>query len=177
MFSGSLRTRLLLIFTALFVVVGTGTLVTIERTLSSDLLATLDGRLTAQGKAVATWLEGAGHPERLAPRLAQVTRTRITVVGADGLVEGDSRDTTAVGRPIGEAPEISAARRGDVGRATRQLIAGAPPSYLVAVLTDEGRWCAWPCRSPTCTPPAAACATASSAAPSSASPARCSFRS
>lgn len=139
MFSGSLRTRLLLIFTALFVVVGTGTLVTIERTLSSDLLATLDGRLTAQGKAVATWLEGAGHPERLAPRLAQVTRTRITVVGADGLVEGDSRDTTAVGRPIGEAPEISAARRGDVGRATRQLVAGAPPSYLVAVLTDEGK--------------------------------------
>jgi two-component system, OmpR family, phosphate regulon sensor histidine kinase PhoR len=139
MLSGSLRTRLLVIFAALFVVIGTGTLVTIERTLSGDLLSTLDARLTAQGKAVATWLEGAGHPERLAPRLAQVTRTRITVVGADGLVEGDSRDTSAVGRPIGEAPEIAEARRGDVGRATRQLLAGAPPSYLVAVLSDEGR--------------------------------------
>ena len=139
MLSGSLRTRLLIMFAALFLVIGTGTLVTIERTLSSDLLATLDARLTAQGKAVATWLEGAGHPERLAPRLAQVTRTRITVVGSDGLVEGDSRDPSAVGRPIGEAPEIAAARLGEVGRATRQLIAGAPPSYIVAVLTDEGK--------------------------------------
>lgn len=137
MFNSSLRTRLLLLFAALLLV-GAGTLVTIERTLSGDLLTTLDARLTAQGKAVAAWLQGAGHPERLAPRLAQVTRTRITVVGANGLVEGDSRDADIVGRPIGEAPEIAEARRGEVARATRQLMKGAPPSYLVAVPTEDG---------------------------------------
>jgi two-component system, OmpR family, phosphate regulon sensor histidine kinase PhoR len=137
MFS-SLRTRLLILFAALILVIGAGTLVTIERTLSGDLLSTLDARLTAQGKAVAAWLEGAGHPERLAPRLAQVTRTRITVVGADGLVVGDSRDAGAVGRPIGDAPEISEARHGEVARATRQLLPGSPASYLVAVPSEEG---------------------------------------
>lgn len=138
MFGSSLRTRLLILFAALFLFVGAGTLITIERTLSGDLTSTLDARLTAQGKAVAAWLEGAGHPERLAPRLAQVTRTRITVIGADGLVEGDSRDPSAVGRPIGDAPEIAAARRGEVARATRQLIPGGPASYVVAVPSEEG---------------------------------------
>lgn len=138
MFGSSLRTRLLILFAALFLIVGTGTLVTIERTLSGDLTSTLDARLTAQGKAVAAWLEGAGHPERLAPRLAQVTRTRITVIGADGIIEGDSRDASAVGRPIGEAPEIAAARRGEVARATRQLVPGGPASYVVAVPSEEG---------------------------------------
>lgn len=138
MFGSSLRTRLLILFAALFLFVGAGTLITIERTLSGDLTSTLDARLTAQGKAVAAWLQGAGHPERLAPRLAQVTRTRITVIGADGLVEGDSRDPSAVGRPIGEAPEIAAARRGEVARATRQLIPGGPASYVVAVPSEEG---------------------------------------
>lgn len=138
MLGSSLRTRLLILFAALFLFVGGGTLVTIERTLSGDLTSTLDARLTAQGKAVAAWLQGAGHPERLAPRLAQVTRTRITVIGADGLVEGDSRDPGAVGRPIGDAPEIAAARRGEVARATRQLIPGGPASYVVAVPSEEG---------------------------------------
>lgn len=138
MFGSSLRTRLLILFAALFLFVGGGTLITIERTLSGDLTSTLDARLTAQGKAVAAWLQGAGHPERLAPRLAQVTRTRITVIGADGLVEGDSRDPGAVGRPIGDAPEIAAARRGEVARATRQLIPGGPASYVVAVPSEEG---------------------------------------
>ena len=52
MFGSSLRTRLLILFAALFLIVGTGTLVTIERTLSGDLTSTLDARLTAQGKAV-----------------------------------------------------------------------------------------------------------------------------
>lgn len=135
----SLRTRLLLLFVSLFVVVGAGTLVTIERTLSGDLLASLDTRLTKQGEAVAKELAGAGHPERLVLRFAQVTRARITLIGADGKVEGDSREPSTAGRPVGEASEVSAARHGQVGRATRQLRAGAPPSYLVAVPTEDGR--------------------------------------
>lgn len=137
--TGSLRTRLLLLFLALFLVVGSGTLVTIERTLSKDLLTSLDARLTAQGKAVSTWLAGAGHPERLAPRLAQVTRARLTVVGTDGLIEADSREPSLAGRPIGDAPEVAAARRGEIGRATRRLGERAALSYLVAVPSDDGR--------------------------------------
>lgn len=137
--NASLRTRLLLLFVSLFLVVGTGTLVTIERTLSGDLLTSLDARLTAQGRAVAAWLEGAGHPERLAPRLSQVTRARLTIIAKDGLIEGDSRDPALTGRPVGDAPEVAHARRGEVGRATRRLGAGKALSYLVAVPTDEGR--------------------------------------
>lgn len=135
----SLRTRLLLLFAALFLVVGTGTLVTIERTLSGDLLTSLDARLTAQGSAVLAWLEGAGHPERLAPRLSQVTRARLTIVARDGLIEADSREPALVGRPIGDAPEVATARRGEVGRATRKLAADRPLSYLVAVPAADGR--------------------------------------
>lgn len=137
--TGSLRTRLLLVFLALFLVVGTGTLVTIERTLSKDLLTSLDARLTAQGKAVSSWLAGAGHPERLAPRLAQVTRARLTIIGADGLIEADSREPSLAGRPIGDAPEVATARGGEIGRATRRLGERAALSYLVAVPSDDGR--------------------------------------
>src|SRR5689334_22101801 len=108
-------------FLILVVIVGAGTLFAIERTLAGDLLASLDARLSKQATSVAGWLTVAGHPERLAPRLAAVTGTRITIIGADGLVQGDSLEPSVVGRPIGAAAEVSRARRGEVGRATRQL--------------------------------------------------------
>src|SRR5215207_7223168 len=103
------------------VIVGAGTLFAIERTLADDLLASLDTRMSKQGNAVANWLTMAGHPDRLAPRLAAVTGTRITIVGADGLVQGDSREQSTVGRPI------------------RRLRADEPPQYLVAVPADLNR--------------------------------------
>ena len=86
----SLRFKLIGTFLVLVAIVGTGTLLAIERTLANDLVSSLDVRMTVQGKAVADWLTLAGHPDRLAPRLAAVTGTRITIVGADGLVQGDS---------------------------------------------------------------------------------------
>lgn len=135
----SLRNRLLLTFLVLVVVVGAGTLFAIERTLADDLVASLDARMTKQGTSVAEWLTLAGHPDRLAPRLALVTGTRITIVGADGLIEGDSLERETVGRPIGEAFEIARARRGSVGRAIRRLREAEPPQYLVAVPADQGR--------------------------------------
>jgi two-component system, OmpR family, phosphate regulon sensor histidine kinase PhoR len=135
----SLRNKLLITFLVLVIIVGAGTLFAIERTLADDLVASLDTRMTKQGRAVANWLTMAGHPDRLAPRLAAVTGTRITIVGADGLVQGDSREQSTVGRPIGEAYEVSQARRGEVGRAIRQLRADEPPQYLVAVPADLGR--------------------------------------
>ncbi len=135
----SLRNRLLALFLLLFVVVGAGTLYAIERTLADDLLATLDTRLTEQGKAVADWLAEAGHPDTLAPRLAAVTRARLTIIGADGSIQGDSLEPTMVGRPIGEAIEVAVARRGDIGHAVRSLRPDEPTQYLVAVPADHAR--------------------------------------
>ncbi|MEJ7604493.1 MAG: HAMP domain-containing protein, partial [Kofleriaceae bacterium] len=135
----SLRYKLLGTFLVLVVIVGAATLFAIERTLANDLVATLDVRLTKQGKAVANWLTMAGHPDRLAPRLAAVTGARITIVGADGLIQGDSREQSTVGRPIGDAYEVARARRGEVGRAIRKLRSDEPPQYLVAVPADLGR--------------------------------------
>ena len=135
----SLRNRLLITFLILVVIVGAGTLFAIERTLADDLVSSLDSRLSKQGAAVANWLGMAGHVDRLAPRLAAVTGTRITIVGADGLIQGDSSEHSTVGRPIGDAYEVARARRGEVGRAIRQLKSDEPPQYLVAVPADLGR--------------------------------------
>ena len=135
----SLRNRLLITFLVLVIIVGAGTLFAIERTLADDLVASLAARLTKQGQEVAEWLRIAGHPDRLAPRLAKVTGTRITIIGADGLVEGDSLEKSSIGRPIGEAPEVARARRGQVGRVIRRLRDDETQLYLVAVPADMGR--------------------------------------
>jgi two-component system phosphate regulon sensor histidine kinase PhoR len=126
-------------FLILVIVVGAGTLFAIERTLADDLVSALDARMTKQGHEVANWLSAAGHPDRLAPRLAKVTGTRVTIIGADGLVQGDSLEPSTVGRPIGDAYEVAKARRGESGRAIRQLSSDGPPQYLVAVPADLGR--------------------------------------
>ena len=135
----SLQTRLLAAFIVLFVVLGAGTLFAIEHTLASDLLTALDARLTKQGHAVASWLSIAGHPDRLAPRLAAVTSARLTIIGADGLVQGDSAEPGTVGRPVGDAWEVARARHGAVGRAVRKLRPDEPEQYLVAVPAEYGR--------------------------------------
>ncbi|MDB4956405.1 MAG: putative Phosphate regulon sensor histidine kinase PhoR [Myxococcales bacterium] len=135
----TLRNRLLVTFLVLVVVVGAGTLYAIERTLADDLLSGLDTRLSLQGRAVASWLTKADHPDRLALRLADVTGTQLTIIGADGLVQGDSLEPSTVGRPIGEAWEVYKARHGEVGRAQRQLHDDGPEQYLVAVPAEQGR--------------------------------------
>jgi len=92
-----------------------------------------------QGRGVAEWLKNADHPDRLVLRLAAVTGTRITIIGADGLVQGDSLEPFTVGRPVGDAWEVSQARRGAVGKAIRTLRDDEPPQYLVAVPADLNR--------------------------------------
>jgi two-component system phosphate regulon sensor histidine kinase PhoR len=135
----SLRTKLLALFLVVVVVTGAATLYVIERTLADDLLTALDTRLQSQGRAVAGWLETARHMEQLAPRLAAVTGTHLTIVGADGLVQGDSLEPSTVGRPIGDAWEVSQARHGQVGKAIRELRPDEDKQYLVAVPGDQGR--------------------------------------
>ncbi|HEX3764536.1 MAG TPA: ATP-binding protein [Kofleriaceae bacterium] len=134
----SLRNRLLITFVALVVTIGTGTLFAIERTLASDLTASLDSRMTMQAHEAAGWLSNAGHLDRLAPRLAAAMGTRITIVSADGVVLGDSHEPDSVGRPVGEAWEVSRARHGEVGHAIRTLRSDEPPQYLVAVPAEDG---------------------------------------
>jgi two-component system phosphate regulon sensor histidine kinase PhoR len=135
----SLRNKLLITFFVLVVVTGGGTLFAIHRALSEDLVSALNARMASQCRGVADWLSLAGHPDRLAPRLANVTGARITIVGADGLIQGDSLERATVGRPIGAAPEIARARRGRIGRSIRRLRDDEELQYLVAVPADLGR--------------------------------------
>ena len=95
--------------------------------------------MTMQAHEAASWLANAGHLDRLAPRLAAVMGTRITIVGSDGLILGDSLEPDTVGQPVGEAWEVSRARRGEIGHAIRTLDSDEPPQYLVAVPAEDGR--------------------------------------
>jgi len=79
--------------------------------------------MTQQATRSRSGSTNAGHPDRLAPRLAAVTGTRITIIGADGIIQGDSREPSTIGRPVGEAWEVSRARRGEVGHAIRTCAA------------------------------------------------------
>src|SRR3954470_17957978 len=106
----SLRNRLLLTFLILVVVAGLGTLLAIKTALENDLLSALKTRLTNQGRAVAGWIATARHLDQLTPRLAEITGARITIIGGDGLIEGDSAEHSTVNRPIGDAWEVAEAR-------------------------------------------------------------------
>ena len=135
----SLRNRLVALFVVLVIVVGGVTLWRIESTLAEDLLSALDARLQRQGQAVANWLTIAGHVDRLTPRLADVTGTRLTIIGADGIVQGDSQDPSLVGKPIGPAWEVTQARKGKTARVVRELAPNESRQYVVAVPAELGR--------------------------------------
>ncbi len=135
----SIRTRLLAGFVGVVALVGLATFALLDRTLGQALRADVDGLLREQTRGVVRWIEGAGQPDRLAPRLAMVVGARVTIIGVDGLIEGDSERYTDLGRPIGAAPEVAAARRGPIGRATRPLTRGAASTYSVAMPAAGGR--------------------------------------
>ncbi len=135
----SIRTRLLAGFLAVVAVVAIATFALLDRTLGQSLRSDVDDRLRFQALGVVRWIEGAGQPDRLAPRLAMVVGARVTIIGDDGLVEADSERRTDIGRPIGDAPEVAAARQGRAGRANRALERGAAPSYVAAVPASAKR--------------------------------------
>lgn len=135
----SIRTRLLAGFLAVVAVVAIATFALLDRTLGQSLRADVDLRLRAQALGVVRWIEGAGQPDRLAPRLAMVVGARVTIIADDGLVEADSERRTDIGRPIGDAPEVAAARQGRAGRANRALERGAAASYVTAVPASAKR--------------------------------------
>jgi signal transduction histidine kinase len=135
----SIRTRLLAGFVAVVVVVSIATFALLDRTLGRALTADLDARLRDQARGVVRWIEGPGAPDRLAPRLGIVVGARVTIIGGDGLVEGDSERRGDIGRPIGAAPEVMVARDRRPGRANHPLERGGPSFYTVAMPASGGR--------------------------------------
>jgi methyl-accepting chemotaxis protein len=118
----SFRVKLLASHVAVALAVSAVTLVLVERSVSQRMEEQVDRRLEAQAQAVAHWMEQAGHPDRLAGRLAGVVGARVTILDALGIAVGESRDR--VGGPAGmdsegQPAEVQDARAGRVGRDTR----------------------------------------------------------
>jgi two-component system phosphate regulon sensor histidine kinase PhoR len=110
----------------------------LNRTLGADLERQLDDRLEQQAHGAAQWItEGRRHPERLAGRLALVVNAEVSIYDKDGNVLGDSSlPDTASAVSGADDPEFQAARRGEVGRATRATEQG--PMRFVAVPAADG---------------------------------------
>jgi signal transduction histidine kinase len=130
----SFRFKLLATHAAIALIVGAVTLLVVERLVTRRMEQQLDLRLEAQARAVAVWLERAGHPQQLARRLAGVVDARVTIIDRRGIALGES---TAPGTmrpaldPDGTTPDVIAAREGKVGRHTRfSPIDGAYVRYV-----------------------------------------------
>jgi two-component system phosphate regulon sensor histidine kinase PhoR len=81
--------------------------------------------------------EGRRHPDKLAGRLGLVVHAEVTLFDRDGNVVGDSSlaDVTEAPSAV-ENPEFLAARRGEIGRATRTVEGGE--MRFVAVPAADG---------------------------------------
>jgi two-component system phosphate regulon sensor histidine kinase PhoR len=112
--------------------------VELNRTLGGDLVRQLDDRLEQQAQGAAQWVgEGRRHPDKLAGRLGLVVHAEVTLFDRDGNVVGDSSlaDVTEAPSAV-ENPEFLAARRGEIGRATRTVEGGE--MRFVAVPAADG---------------------------------------
>ncbi|HEY4059714.1 MAG TPA: ATP-binding protein [Kofleriaceae bacterium] len=135
----SIRNRILLTFALVVVLTGSGILLWLERSLADDLVASLDARLTQQGYAVAQLMTAADRTGAPLPLLDAVTGSNITIIDANGIVESSALEPDTVGQPIGNASEVSRARKHFEGHTIRQLHPGGPREYLVAVPATRGR--------------------------------------
>ena len=117
----SFRAKLLATHVAVALAALAVALLVVERSVSPRLEAQVDSRLEAQAEAVARWMERAGHPNRLAGRLAGVVGARVTILDESGTAVGESRgDAPRIATSdIASLTEVVAARAGKVGRETR----------------------------------------------------------
>jgi signal transduction histidine kinase len=118
----SFRVKLLATHAAIALVVGAVTLLVVERLVTRRMEQQLDLRLESQARAVAMWLERAGHLQQLARRLAGVVDARVTIIDKSGIARGESTapmNARPAPDPEGITHEIVDARDGKVGRATR----------------------------------------------------------
>ncbi len=136
----SFRVKLLASHAAVALVVGMVTLVVVDRQVSRSMEHQIDQRLEAQARAVATWMERAAHPARLARRLAGVVDARVTILDKHGIAVGESH-AQANAKPgmdsEGLPAEVIAARDGHLGRETRYSAYERQPVRYVAVAAPE----------------------------------------
>ncbi len=98
-------------------------------------LTTLQGQLTAQARLVAdaaapVMLSNLSALDPLAKRLGAGTTTRVTIIGTDGVVLGDSQNSPAHGEAVATRPEVIAAL--DRGGNQSQMVAMDDTSMAVA---------------------------------------------
>lgn len=138
--SVSFRTKLLASHVAVAVAVSAVTLLVVERAMSQRMEAQVDRRLESQGQAVARWLQRARHPNQLAGRLSGVVGARVTIINSEGITVGESRDRMEAKRrtAAASAAEVSTARTGAVGRATRYSASAGEQVRYVAVPAPKG---------------------------------------
>ncbi len=144
----SFRTQLVVGFVGLVLAAEAITLVGLDRALGDDLVAQLDDRLASQAEGAASWISerraDRTHAEpaydRHAERLARVVDAWVTVVDDTGEVQGDSaiEDEDLRAAEVDHAEEIAAARRGEIGRATRWSPHHQALIYFVAAQAKNG---------------------------------------
>lgn len=141
------REKLLGSYLGLVGVTASITLLFLSSTLSDDLMRQLDQRLEAQADGAARWvsLRRAEHGgadqgfDRQASRLKGVVGSWVTIIDPEGKIAGDSDLTRGdAGLDPLSWPEIQAARRGEVGRATRFTEHLGADVYFVAVPASGG---------------------------------------
>jgi two-component system phosphate regulon sensor histidine kinase PhoR len=135
-------------FVGLVVAAEAVTLSVLDRALGDDLVAQLDARLVTQAEGAAAWISqrradrGGGDPsyDRHAGRLARVIGAWVTVIDEGGEVQGDSEieDEDERAAEVVRAPEVLAARRGELGRDTRWSPHHAAQIYFVAAPASTG---------------------------------------
>lgn len=144
----SFRAQLVVGFVGLVVAAEAITLSVLDRALGDDLVAQLDARLVTQAEGAAAWISqrradrGGGDPsyDRHAGRLARVIGAWVTVIDEGGEVQGDSEieDEDERAAEVTRAPEVLAARRGQLGRDTRWSPHHAAQIYFVAAPASTG---------------------------------------
>lgn len=123
---------------AVAVAVSAVSFLVVERALSSHMEGQVDRRLESQAQAVARWLERARHPDRLAGRLAGVVGARVTIIDAKGEAVGESRKGIDAEPLRADAlAEVSNARAGRIGRATRYSLSEHAQVRYIAVPAPE----------------------------------------
>jgi two-component system phosphate regulon sensor histidine kinase PhoR len=134
------RTKLLASHVALVAAVVLLLLLELNRVLGADLERQLDARLVQQATGAAPWVgEGRRHPDKLAGRLALIIHADVTIFDRDGQVLAESNTQTPPSQGDSTTlPEVAAARRGELGRATRLSAKTDLPMRFVAVPAGDG---------------------------------------
>jgi two-component system phosphate regulon sensor histidine kinase PhoR len=139
MASLTFRTKLLASHVGLVIAVMLIALLELNRSLTADLYRQLDQRLVEQAHGASQWVsEGRKHPDKLAGRLALIVKADVTIFDRGGNVVGDASEGAPATAARADDVEIAAARRGEVGIASRTRPGSAEEMRYVAVQAADG---------------------------------------